>query len=757
MHVESEGAEHPWSIYQRVMSEAPEQVNIAAEGRLLRTCHRRVPSTLLGEGVDDISAEVVPSRQLYEAVLERRRVLDGKPSDRVVLSYFRYLTRVRLPLVAQRLQRETQVVLDMSSYASYLAALCVLQVHGKNRSRRLQPSPAASHGRGPAARGADDLSGDLVEAYRAFRDRFYDKTLMLGSSPATTGAAVCLVLLRYSAERKNEVSAFAFFRAFRAAKAVQAQQIGSVGTLSTAAVAARLVFPDWHNGDPRLAVSSFYARPGTNQGHTTRVVPNASVLESVGRDGLFGATSPAVLPVSFVYLAKACASIEHSMLVFWEAVAQESMDRYVAHEVLCQCLREASDESGAPGREPSFDGEPGAAAPEAAAGDALRQGYEFDGHDFGNNPVPEPAAAAGGEQPGGRCPSVLEAARLSFVVSCAKSVADQLPTVAGYTGSCWVVLFEVLAAAGCLTAQQASEALGILSRVANEFRLNASHAVVIAKLLAKHVGKNPSVAFSFEDIIGRDLVAQNSDLLLYLDRMKAGANERGKGNGYGDAPAPRAAEGTRGRTYADARLWEKETSISAAADRVQSHRVTVHNETTWKDVPPWVKHLALLARDFHAKTVVFTYSYAHRLREYESSVIGEHSNRALTQLMLDLGGTPAVKKLIWSAAGDAGVATLIQISRIRLVYALSITILGGFLDVLQEEISNTHALFQEAGQNGAAAEWSWKAMRIYEDEVDDILHDRGMKPNALPLYCRFTTASVPPSQQQKRHGKASQA
>ena len=156
--------------------------------------------------------------------------------------------------------------------------------------------------------------------------------------------------------------------------------------------------------------------------------------------------------------------------------------------------------------------------------------------------------------------------------------------------------------------------------------------------------------------------------------------------------------------------------------------------------PPWNKALSSMVADHKTLFPAFSYSYGGRRHDFLLSVIGNHPWVQFSTLIRKLGDTHQVRSNLWNNAGDGGIATMLQASRVRLVYSMSITVLGGFERILINEVTQSQTLFREAGEEGVCGTWSWKAMRMFEDETDDIIAEYKGTGNlkTYTSYQRFT-------------------
>ena len=179
----------------------------------------------------------------------------------------------------------------------------------------------------------------------------------------------------------------------------------------------------------------------------------------------------------------------------------------------------------------------------------------------------------------------------------------------------------------------------------------------------------------------------------------------------------------------NAATWEKAATLSHIADAGASASPT----------EPWRRALDEVARNFKSSVILFRYTFGGVIRVHKGSVVGPHPAVDCVATIDQLGGTDEMVQLFWGSAGDAGVSVMLQVCRLRLMYAMSVTVLGGFRDVFLKEVSQTQSLFQQAGSEGAVGKWSWKAMRMFEDEADSIAETRSVfAQSSVVLYTRLT-------------------
>eukprot|EP01059_Diplonema_ambulator_P035376 TRINITY_DN8298_c0_g1_i1.p1 TRINITY_DN8298_c0_g1~~TRINITY_DN8298_c0_g1_i1.p1 ORF type:complete len:615 (+),score=194.17 TRINITY_DN8298_c0_g1_i1:128-1972(+) len=314
-------------------------------------------------------------------------------------------------------------------------------------------------------------------------------------------------------------------------------------------------------------------------------------------------------------------------------------------------------------------------------------------------------------------------------VHTANTYMKYVDTISGSTSETWAAYMKLLNKVG---AAKEETFVAILRKISSTGeRVRGRDAVNITAAVAKVVEGNPELASWIAGYFGETVVKKHPEILTHLDRIRG----RGEGVNLGEV---------RGSSMVTRDLrWERSRTLAQVAD------------DGWEEQPPWVAALKEVASDFEKVAMVFQYEYCGKVKKFKTSAVGDHPYVQLQDLIKDLGNSPSTTELIWSSCGDAGTSTLLQISRIRLVYSMSITMLGGFEDVLLHEVSLTHLLFKEAGLYGVSNKWSWKALRIYEDEVDDIIKDYSVRTSALSSYVRHTVPTTEVSRPERRNIKAS--
>eukprot|EP01063_Lacrimia_lanifica_P018194 TRINITY_DN25131_c0_g1_i1.p1 TRINITY_DN25131_c0_g1~~TRINITY_DN25131_c0_g1_i1.p1 ORF type:complete len:690 (+),score=89.02 TRINITY_DN25131_c0_g1_i1:75-2144(+) len=516
----------------------------------------------------------------------------------------------------------------------------------------------------------------VIEVYREFRDQVLSRSLAM-TQAVQNAVYINLLMLRLASVHGNEGSAIKFFAAFRVAKSLQARLLTKAPP-SMDDCWAELEFPDWQlpasdDGIPRLALDNPYG-------------PNQYVKSQ-----------------AFIMLLDACSTTTRAYDVFRTAVEQSCADAKLLTAYLQFCTRHE---------------------------DAVKTA--------------------------GRGMSALDLA------------PEPLP---GNVASCWAVYFKILsdpATSGPLAdrsaaAERVQDTVQQLPELGIE--MTAHDATLIARSVARATHTpggtwTADVAATLEAFLCAQGIPKSEQLLQPLDTIRAGlcpsvSTVQLLHRSQRSGPACDLRRPPTGTNLGDVLStdpahspnrdldWEKARTYGTITDAVGTagcgDGVPKAGEAAPGHPPrvPWHSVVEKAARDFHSQHTIFHYTFAGTQRKYRAGVSGKHPYEALEGTIKDLGGTASMRTLLYRSAGDGGVGTLLQLARLRLIYALSVTLLGGFEDVVLKEVGSTQALFQEAGSEGAAHRWTWKAMQMYEDEVDDIIRDHG-SGTSLNIYTRAT-------------------
>eukprot|EP00755_Sulcionema_specki_P006612 Sspe_Gene.35924::Locus_17397_Transcript_1_1_Confidence_1.000_Length_2653::g.35924::m.35924 len=160
--------------------------------------------------------------------------------------------------------------------------------------------------------------------------------------------------------------------------------------------------------------------------------------------------------------------------------------------------------------------------------------------------------------------------------------------------------------------------------------------------------------------------------------------------------------------------WERTQSAAAAAEGV------VNASEGEESVPPWEGVIAALRSQSTTDVVAFYVSTDERTFPMYAELI----SHPFDLTMKVISEKRLSKHQMFSSAGDAGVAVLIQVARLRLLKVSVVALTGDFQKLFNSETIQTLQLFRMAGECGVAGKWSWKALRAYEDEAEGILVDK---------------------------------
>ena len=221
-------------------------------------------------------------------------------------------------------------------------------------------------------------------------------------------------------------------------------------------------------------------------------------------------------------------------------------------------------------------------------------------------------------------------------------------------------------------------------------------------------------------LFDRDTLERNPILQTWLDEMKA-LPRMLQGKPLGETASTRSGE------VQNEAVREKCSSLAALVE----NKVFDSKGAT----PPWKSALAELTKNPKSAVPVFRYKFAGRMQTHRVSVVGEHVYLTVLKAVRESGGEHSV---FWERCGDAETAVLLQVCRLRLVYSMSATVLGGFKDVFILEVGQTQELFREAGTQGAAAKWAWHAMKMFEDEADELAEAYAVFTGRTTGYTRAT-------------------
>eukprot|EP00756_Hemistasia_phaeocysticola_P021335 Hpha_TRINITY_DN15768_c1_g3::TRINITY_DN15768_c1_g3_i2::g.40557::m.40557 len=196
--------------------------------------------------------------------------------------------------------------------------------------------------------------------------------------------------------------------------------------------------------------------------------------------------------------------------------------------------------------------------------------------------------------------------------------------------------------------------------------------------------------------------------------------------------------------------WEKIASASAAAETLEERQEEETATVLPSPLPETAEDEAKLLASTQACVVAFCFRSAGSLdRPFHIQVGGMHPK----ELVERNAKTDEERARLWAAAGDRGTAVMLRCCALRLPHVDRAAVLGGFTDLMRKEVRATHTLFRESGEHGAAARLAWKALRLFEDEVEAILDSRSH--NNRGVLDRITgrtpaTAARPPASPRPR-------
>eukprot|EP01062_Namystynia_karyoxenos_P059227 TRINITY_DN50673_c0_g1_i1.p1 TRINITY_DN50673_c0_g1~~TRINITY_DN50673_c0_g1_i1.p1 ORF type:complete len:896 (+),score=196.83 TRINITY_DN50673_c0_g1_i1:69-2690(+) len=682
---------HPLHAFEEFLSLAGDRIKGWQLLGFLRACHARIEGLwgLHGARITDLSSEVIATRKLY-AHAQQQQFAGGFLHPECKRSMLVYLCKTRQPRAADEIKADIHSAnqrLDLRCYTFLISA------HSADRA------PPGTCGGVPRC----------VELYDELRGGITDNTVLCDADVTERLRELYAAMLRVAALDSNERMAAAFFARARAA-AELGRKAAAQGKLSGMRALAVAWPPQWlPRGELRLGAE---------------LLP-LSEPEYRGEDNICAALGDPAHPwpdeVCFTHLIRAA---ERPAGAWVAAVAarkagkldEQGVAALVAQEVEQGTLEQAR-RAHALCRELRSD-------PEIhfkAWAELLRAEQQLG--DFDSFVAALDRAAKAGVYFSGE-PALFACRGLCAVAWDARNKGKALPAGARD----WAPWLE-----GYLRAGSSLE----LPRRAQEYLASAKVALEEASTgSAPRAGARAAAAAPVGPAESGDGHGRAGSDIGWEHRASLAAVIDAA-----EPPDP-ADPGTAGPGTSAAR--------AKSSDAPDSPRAKAQGEAEWAAAE------AQLRAGPRAGTVAFCYRPPSGGRDepFYIQAGGVHPLDAVDK-HIDRGGASEEQRQeheqrLWRGAGDRGVAVLLRCCALRLEHVPRAAALGGFAGLLRGEVEKAQGLFRRSGQAGVAGRLAWRALRLFEDAVDELLDARGTPvgdPQRSGLIRRITGRTVSAARQ----------